>query len=96
MKAHRVDPARLQAFAEAYAPSVRQAVDQLRSWTGDLSKDDYAVAMTVEMVAAVERAGIAGIEHYYLNTKGGALRLTASALGVEVEQLDIYLRGGTA
>ena len=84
MRPARINPERLQRFTLAYAPSVLRAVHELKSWTGDLSPEEYAVAMTEGMVAAVQRAGVPGIEHYYLNTQGGALRYTCAELGIEV------------
>ena len=97
VRAARIVPERLQQFALAYAPSVLRAVHELKSWTGKLSKDEYAVAMTMEMVAAVERAGLRAITHYYLNTKGGALRYTCIELGIEVsnEALEDFIGGKT-
>lgn len=61
----------------------RQCDPHLKSWTGDLTVEEYTVAMTEEMVAAVQRGGIAAIEHYYLNTRGGALRQAGLALGLD-------------
>ena len=88
-----LDPQRVEAFAHAYAPAILQALRELKSWTGELSPEEYAAVMTVEMVKAVERCGIECIKHYYLNSYGGALRYTATALGVEVDTLQLYLRG---
>lgn len=31
----------------------------------------------------VQRAGVAGVVHYWLNSRGGALRRTCRALGIE-------------
>ena len=84
MRPARINPERLQRFALAYVSAVLRAVHELKSWTGDLSPEEYAAAMTCEMVAAVQRAGVPAIEHYYLNMKGGALKYTCTELGIEV------------
>lgn len=89
-----LDPQRVEAFALAYAPAVLDVVRRLGPWHGEQKPEAYATELTLAMVAGIERAGVEAVQHYYLNG-AGALRTTCDALGVQVEALDIYLRGGT-
>lgn len=92
MKPPRIDPARLRVFAEAHVQSILAAVKATGPWL-DQSAEEYAVEVTAAMVAAVQRVGIPGIEHYYLNAQGGALAATCAALGIERELLADYIGG---
>jgi hypothetical protein len=90
-----IDPARLEAFALAYAPAILAAVKTTRPLHGSQSAEDYALEVTLAMLASLKRVGIEGIEHYYLNAQAGALKQTAAELGVEVSHLQLYLEGKT-
>jgi len=75
-------PTRLQQFAEAYAPAVMAAAGELKPYSSGRTLEEYALDTTLAMLAQIEGAGVHGIEHYEINTRGGAFRLTCSALGV--------------
>lgn len=88
-----LDPARVEQFALAYAPAVLDIVRRMGPWHGEQAPEPYAMEVTLAMVSGIERAGVEAVQHYYLNG-AGALRITCDALGVQVEALDLYLRGG--
>lgn len=90
-----MNPARLQAFAEAYAPAVMQAHLNLGPSMYKESPAEYALSATMGMLSALERAGVEGIAGYVLNTKGGALAMACQVLGFEytVRALEDYLDG---
>ena len=79
----RVDPERLQQFALAYAPAVLDALRSMGPWNGAITVEAYAIEITQAMAAAIERAGVSAVEHYYLNSRGGALRQAGLALGLD-------------
>jgi hypothetical protein len=90
----RVDPARLESFALTFVPAVLAAARVVKPWTS-LPLEDYAVGAAVSMVEAVQRGGVACIEHYVLNSQGRALEATCATLGIEVsiEALQNYIGG---
>jgi hypothetical protein len=93
----RIDPARLEAFALAYVPAALAACKQIGPWTAPTERDpeQYAVAVALDMIAAIKRAGIEGVAHYYLNDEAGALKQTCATLGIEYSNrsMDNYLEG---
>ena len=90
-----MNPARLQSFAEVYAPAIMQAHLLLGASMTRESPAEYALRATMGMLAALERAGVEGIAGYVLNTKGGALAVACQALGFEytIRALEDYLDG---
>ncbi len=87
----KLDPDRLQSFALAYAPNILAAVEKMGPWHGRSTAEEYALEVSLAMMGALERGGVAAIEHYYLNRS--ALQLTCTDLGITVKTLDIYLEG---
>ena len=79
-----VTPARFQAFAEAYAPAVMAATLDLAPFLGNKSANEFALDATLAMLDRIERAGVHGVDHYVLNTRGGAFRRTCEALGLGI------------
>jgi len=93
----RINPERLEAFALAYVPAALVACKQIGPWTAPSERDpeQYAVGVALDMIAAIKRAGIEGVAHYYLNDEAGALKATCAALDIEysIRSMDNYLEG---
>ena len=90
-----MNPARLESFAEAYAVAVMQALVDLDMCVGGQKPQEAALQTTLNLLAMVEANGLHAIEHYVVNTRGGAFRRTAESLGVDptVTALQHYLEG---
>jgi hypothetical protein len=90
-----MNPARLTAFQDAYAPAVLRAVVDLNLHRSGRSPQEYALDAALAMLDTIERRGVEAVEHYVINTRGGAFRHTAEALGVEptARALQGYLEG---
>lgn len=91
-----MNPTRFQAFALAYAPAIRQAAVRSGVFlpTGE-TVDDYALRVTMDMLDMIEAKGVESVEHYFLNTHGGAFREVGAELGVPgaAKALQNYLDG---
>lgn len=78
-----MNPDRFQTFALAYATAVKTAA--IRSGVflvpGE-TIDDYALRITITMLDMIESKGVESVEHYYLNTYGGAFRAVGAELGI--------------
>lgn len=81
--ADNMPPARLQSFAEAYAPAVMAAALDLAPHLCGRTADEYALDTTLAMLDQIERAGVHGVSDYIINTRGGAFRRTCDALGLD-------------
>ncbi|MDO8705376.1 MAG: hypothetical protein Q7J84_10565 [Sulfuricaulis sp.] len=77
-----MSPAQFQRFAEAYAPAVLAAVQELKPDLCGDTAEEYALAASMSMLDGIERAGVESISHYLLNSAGGAFRRTCEALGI--------------
>lgn len=90
-----MNPARFQLFAEAYIVAVLQAVVELGPHLGGKSPQQYALDACLSMLDTTQTHGVEAVAHYVLNTRGGAFRHTAEALGVEptAKALQHYLEG---
>ena len=91
-----MNPARLEAFALAYAPALLAAVAVVRPTLQSGEKpEDYVLQVSMDMLDMIQAKGIAAVEHYYLNTKGGALQRTCETLGIEntTRAMQNYLDG---
>jgi len=93
----KLDPARLEAFALAYVPAALVACRKIGPWSApnERNPEQYAVAVALDMVAAIKRAGIEAMAHYYLNAEGGALERTCETLGIvyTIRNMENYLEG---
>lgn len=91
-----MNPARFKAFAAAFTPAVLQAVVDLGPYLAGKTVQQYAEEAARAMLVMVETNDIEVIEHYSLNTKGGAFRLTCDALGIanDLRSIRSYLDGG--
>lgn len=93
----RINPERLEAFALAYVPAALIASKKIGPWSapGEKNPEQYAVAVALDMIAAIKRAGIEGVAHYYLNAEAGALKRTCETLGIEysIRSMENYLEG---
>jgi hypothetical protein len=92
-----VNPARLESFAAAFAPAVLRAEVDLNVHTAGKRPADHALDTTLSMLDMISTRGIAAVEHYVVNTRGGAFRHTCEALGLAntTRALQDYLDGGT-
>lgn len=90
-----VNSDRLAAFADAYAPAVLAAVVDLGPHLHGQSAQEYALDACLSMLDMIQAKGLQSIEHYGINSRGGAFRRTAETLGVEptVTALQHYLGG---
>ena len=79
------DPARFEQFALAYAPALLVSIKGVKAggWLGKQTPDEYAVSVAMSNLGVLQRAGVEGIAHYYLNAQGGALRSACTELGFE-------------
>jgi hypothetical protein len=89
-----VNPARLAAFIDAYAPAL---ITVLGPGPHPLAKDesveDYALSTAAAMCERLELYGVDSIAHYWLNIR--AFRATCKALGIQCSSRSIenYLEG---
>ena len=90
-----MNPDRFAAFADAYAPAVLQAAVELGPHLHGLKVQEFALEAALAMLDMIQTAGVSSVEHYVLNTRGGAFRRTAETLGVEptAKALQRYLEG---
>ena len=90
-----MNPARLESFAEAYAVAVLQALVELDMHMGGQKPQEAALQTALGLLATIESHGLHAVEHYVVNTRGGAFRRTAESLGVDptVTALQHYLEG---
>ena len=74
---------RFQTFALAYAPAVRQAAvsSGVHLLPGE-TVEDYALRVSIDMLDRIEAKGVEAVQHYYLNTYGGAFKTVAAELGI--------------
>jgi len=86
-----VNPQRFETFADAYAVAVLRAITDLGMHTGGRPVQDYALDATLGLLATIEANGLKAVEHYAVNTRGGAFRHTAEALGVDPARLQHYI-----
>ena len=87
-----MNPTALQRFSEALALAVLQAVPILQPDLHGETAEEWAVNTTLALLDQVQRRGIQGIEHYGINTCGGALRLVCTALGLpNIRALEDFL-----
>ena len=91
-----MNPERFKSFALAYAPAIRQAA--VRSGVflpAGETVEDYALRVTMDLLDMIESKGVESVEHYFLNTHGGAFREVGAELGVPgtTKQLQNYLDG---
>lgn len=91
-----MNPQRLQSFAEHYASAVLQAEVDLNVYTGGKKPQEHALETTLSMLDTIQSHGLAAVEHYVVNAKGGAFRHTAESLGLPpaTRALQDYLDGG--
>ena len=76
-----MNPTRLAAFTEAYAPAVLAAA-QAQAYHFGGSPEDYAVSTCLRMLEALRLYGWIGIAHYHINNEGGALARACATLGI--------------
>ena len=86
---------RFDTFAEAYVVAVLAAVVELGPHLAGKTVQNYALDSALIMLGMVGDGGLDKIEHYVINTRGGAFRRTAETLGVDptVKALQHYLEG---
>lgn len=91
-----MNPTRLTAFSEAYAPAILQAIVEsgVHIPAGETAQT-HALGVTMDMLDMIQAKGVESVEHYFLNTRGGAFRLTCKALGIEnsVRAMQNFLEG---
>lgn len=91
-----MNPARFESFALAYTVAIKQAA--IRSGVflapGE-SLEDYALRTTIDMLDMIEAKGAESVEHYYLNSYGGAFKAVAAELGIAATApaIQAYLDG---
>lgn len=92
---YAMNPDRFDAFAEAYVVAVRDAVTDLSPHLCGKTVEVFALDSALIMLAMLQDKGIQSIEHYVLNTRGGAFRRTAEQLGIDpsAKALQHYLEG---
>ncbi|MCR4302115.1 MAG: hypothetical protein NUV51_10930 [Sulfuricaulis sp.] len=90
-----VNPDRLAAFSECYAVAVLQAIVDLNLHIGSRKPQEAALDTTLNLLAMIEAKGLHAVEHYLVNTRGGAFRRTAEQLGIDPspKALQHYLEG---
>ena len=91
-----MNPARFESFALAYAPAILLAAKAIGVHVEpDESIEDYALRTTLDMLDMIQAKGIESVQRYYLNTHGGAFRITCKALGLpdSTQALKNYLEG---
>ena len=91
-----MNPARFESFALAYAPAILQAAKECGVFVEPgVSIEDYALRTTLDMLDMIQAKGIESVQRYYLNTHGGAFRITCKALGLpdSTQALKNYLEG---
>ena len=91
-----MNPDRFESFALAYSPAIMQAARSCGVFlaSGE-SLEDYALRTTIDILDMIQAKGVESVQHYFLNTHGGAFRLTCSVLGIEntVKAMQNYLDG---
>jgi len=92
-----MNPARLESFAAAFAPAILRAEVDLNVHTAGKKPADHALDTTLSLLDMIQSKGIASVEHYVVNQRGGAFRHTAESLGIAntTRALQDYLDGGT-
>jgi len=90
-----MNPTRFESFADAYTPAVLAAVVELKPHLAGQRAEDYTLAAALAMLNMIQARGVSSVEHYVINTRGGAFRRTAEVLGVEptARALQNYLEG---
>lgn len=76
-------PARLDAFAQAYAEAVLAVLPEVQPMMHGQTAEEHACDVTLQMVDLIQRTGVDAMLGYYLNAIGGAFRLTAQRLGID-------------
>lgn len=92
-----MNPQRLSTFAEHYAVAILRAEVDLNAHTAPQTPQDHALATTLNLLDTIQSHGVAAVEHYVVNARGGAFRHTCEALGLPctTRALQDYLDGGT-
>lgn len=90
-----LDAGRLQSFAENYVPCVLDVINRRKYPLFGKTPEEYAVEVAVGITEAITCGGVASVEHYDVNARGGALAAGCRALGLEpsAAALETYLRG---
>ena len=88
-----MNPARFEAFSEAYVAAVLASVEELRLDLAGKPVGVYALDSTLVMIGMIQEKGLQSVEHYVLNRR--AFPRTANALGVEptTNALQAYFDG---
>ena len=78
-----MNPARFQTFALAYTTAIKDAAVRSGVFlTPGENINDYALRVTMGMLDRIETLGVESVQHYYLNTYGGAFRAVGVELGI--------------
>lgn len=90
-----MNSSRLDSFSEAYVVAVLAAVVELGPHLGGKNAQEYALDASLDMLGTIQSHGIEAVEHYVINSRGGAFAHTARTLGIDpsLKALQHYLEG---
>lgn len=91
-----MNPVRFQTFALAYTTAIKDAAIKSGVFlTPGETVEGYALQVTMDMLDMIEFKGAEAVEHYYLNTYGGAFRAVGAELGIAgtAKAIQNYLDG---